>query len=262
MVFQDPFASLNPRMTIGRSLDDAIRNLEGMKSGQDRRAEAARVLGLVGVPESALDRYPHQFSGGQRQRIAIARALAVRPEVVIMDEVTSALDVSVQATVLNLLKDLQRDLGLTYLFISHDLAVVGTMSDSVAVMYRGRIVEMEATSKIFEQARHPYTRALIASIPHLAAERVSAQLSGDLPDPRQHIAGCPFHTRCPVGPKSRPGRTVCLTDDPLLIAEQQPHRTACHFAGTPDGPDRIALAAPPVSHSPTAEASALTVRSV
>lgn len=230
MVFQDPFASLNPRMTIGNSLDDALRNVEGLKSSRDRRTEAARALDLVGVAESALDRYPHQFSGGQRQRIAIARALAVRPDVVIMDEVTSALDVSVQATVLNLLKRLQRELELSYVFISHDLSVVGTMSDKVAVMYRGRIVELEETSELFDQARHPYTRALIASVPHLGSEKVTAPLSGDLPDPRQKIDGCPFHTRCPVGPKARPEQTICLTDDPLLVADTKPHHSACHFA--------------------------------
>jgi len=242
MVFQDPFASLNPRMTIGRLLDDALRNVEGMRSRRDRRAEAARVLSLVGVSETALDRYPHQFSGGQRQRISIARALAVRPEVIVMDEVTSALDVSVQATVLNLLKDLQRELELSYLFISHDLSVVGTMSDDVAVMYRGRIVEIEQTRKIFEEPRHPYTRALIASIPHISEARVKAPLSGDLPDPRQQINGCPFHTRCPVGPNSRPESTICLIQDPLEIAATQPHRCACHFAGSAYLGDSIPVA--------------------
>lgn len=242
MVFQDPYSSLNPRITIGGSLDDAIRTVRGMSSKRKRREEAARVLGLVGVSDSALERYPHQFSGGQRQRIAIARALAVRPDVIIMDEVTSALDVSVQATVLNLLKQLQRELGLSYLFISHDLSVVGTMSDSVAVMYRGRIVEAGDTRDVFENACHPYTRVLMASVPSFDEKRPQARISGDLPDPRLTIAGCPFHTRCPIAADGRSERSVCFTIDPASVADSKPHHSICHFAGDHDVIREIPLA--------------------
>lgn len=234
IVFQDPYSSLNPRMTIGRLLDDALRQAEGTANAKSRRAEASRVLELVGLGSSALDRYPHQFSGGQRQRIAIARALAVRPELIVMDEVTSALDVSVQATVLNLLTELQRELKLSYLFISHDLSVIGTVSDHVAVMYLGRIVEMEETKTLFGEPRHPYTRALIASIPRFSQKRAAAPLSRDVPDPRKPISGCRFHTRCPVGPITNPDRTICIEKDPQDLAAGQPHRCACHFAGQPD----------------------------
>jgi peptide/nickel transport system ATP-binding protein len=237
MVFQDPYSSLNPRMTVGEALGEAL-TMRGVARGQ-RRAEALRALELVGLGESALARYPHQFSGGQRQRIAIARALAVRPEVVVMDEVTSALDVSVQATILNLLKDLQRELGLSYLFISHDLSVVGVMSDRVAVMYLGRLVEFSETEGLFQAPKHPYTQALIGSVPRFAQERLRAPLSGDLPDPRRPPPGCRFHTRCPIGPVNRPERTICREQDPQEIAGEKPHRAACHFAGEP------ALNAPP-----------------
>ena len=229
MIFQDPYSSLNPRMSVGDVLAEAIAQRGGVPRAA-RRGEALRLLDLVSLPHTALDRYPHQFSGGQRQRIAIARALAVGPEVVINDEVTSALDVSVQANILNLLRDLQRELGLSYVFISHDLSTVRYMSDTVAVMYLGTIVERAATEQLFRSPRHPYTKALIASIPRLGETRRSAPLAGELPDPRHPPSGCPFHTRCPMGPLVFPDRTVCREVDPQTIADRSEHHVACHFA--------------------------------
>jgi oligopeptide/dipeptide ABC transporter ATP-binding protein len=230
MVFQDPYASLNPRMTVTTLLADVLARRPDVPRSA-RRKEAERLLTLVGLPSSALTRYPHQFSGGQRQRIAIARALAVDPELIIMDEVTSALDVSVQATILNLLRDLQREFSLSYLFISHDLSVIGAMSDRVAVMYMGRIVELGDTKSVFETACHPYTRALLASVPRFGEGRNKAPLSGDMPDPHNPPLGCRFHTRCPVGPVTHPERLACIENDPSEDAEARPHQAACHYVG-------------------------------
>jgi peptide/nickel transport system ATP-binding protein len=230
MVFQDPYSSLNPRMCVEEMLTEVLPK-EQFRSRRDRHAEVRRLLGLVGLPMTALPRFPHQFSGGQRQRIAIARALAVGPEVIVNDEVTSALDVSVQATILNLLKELQRELGLSYIFISHDLATVLFMSDVVAVMYLGRVVETSQTSSLFEAPKHPYTGALMESIPQVGMPRRPAPLSGDVPSPQNPPAGCRFHSRCPIGPIFRPERSICLEHDPQIDAESRPHRAACHFAG-------------------------------
>jgi peptide/nickel transport system ATP-binding protein len=231
MVFQDPSASLNPRMTVEAALREALARTPEVKR-RDRSAAAVEMLGRVGLPASALPRYPHEFSGGQRQRIAIARALCVRPEVIVMDEVTSALDVSVQAAILNLLRALQTELGLSYLFISHDLAVVGLMSDLTAVMYLGRVVERGSTEALFGTPRHPYTRALLKSVPRLGAPRSPAPVRGDLPDPRRPPSGCRFHTRCAVGPLNRPERQICRERDPHEVADEMPHAAACHFART------------------------------
>jgi peptide/nickel transport system ATP-binding protein len=228
MVFQDPFSSLNPRMSVRALLWEAL--MTGGTARSARAAESRRLLDMVGLPANALERYPHQFSGGQRQRIAIGRALAVGPEVVVLDEVTSALDVSVQATVLNLLEDLRRELGLSYLFISHDLSIVRLVSDAVAVMYLGRVVEHAATEDLFTRPLHPYTMALMRSIPSLDGPRRPAPLAGDLPDPRRPPPGCRFHTRCPVGPLARPERRECVERDPRLEPEAHAHRAACHFA--------------------------------
>jgi peptide/nickel transport system ATP-binding protein len=230
MIFQDPYSSLNPRMTAAEMITEAL-GTRGIRNRKDQLAEARRIFEQVGLPRNALLRYPHQFSGGQRQRIAIARALAVGPEVIIHDEVTSALDVSVQATILNLLRQLQRDLKLSYLFISHDLSAVRLMSDVVAVMYLGRIVETAATNELFDAPTHPYTRALIASLPRMGATRQKAPLAGDLPDPRNPPTGCRFHTRCPIGPLVYPDRTICIDVDPQGDAPTRPHEAACHFVG-------------------------------
>jgi peptide/nickel transport system ATP-binding protein len=231
MVFQDPRSSLNPRMTIGQTIGEVLSLRHG-GGRTDRRADIVRLLTMVGVPASAIDRYPHQFSGGQAQRIAIARALAVRPEVLVLDEVTSALDVSAQAKILNLLNELQRELGVSYLVISHDLSVVGYMSDYVGVMYLGRIVEMERSAMVLGEPRHPYTQALIGSVAQVGPPASRRPLTGELPDPRNPPSGCRFRTRCPVGPNAYPERTSCIEVDPSVIARSQPHHAACHFAGT------------------------------
>jgi oligopeptide/dipeptide ABC transporter ATP-binding protein len=228
MVFQDPYSSLNPRMTVGEMLFEALGRAEGGQRRQ-RKSEALRLLDLVGLPAKSLERYPHQFSGGQRQRIAIARALGVGPQLIINDEVTSALDVSVQGTILNLLKELQRRLNLSYLFISHDLSTVRYMSDSVSVMYLGRIVETASSAALFAAPRHPYTRALMASVPRVGSQRRVAPLPGDLPDPRRPPSGCRFRTRCPEGPLYLPERTICRTTDPQAGAGARAHEAACHF---------------------------------
>ena len=228
MIFQDPYSSLNPRMSVGESITEVLAQRPEVPRAR-RLDEAGRLLDLVSLPRNTLERFPHQFSGGQRQRIAIARALAMNPELIINDEVTSALDVSVQANILNLLRELQRELGLSYLFISHDLSTVRYMSDAVAVMYLGRVVENNTTEELFRAPRHPYTAALIASIPKLGERRKPAPVAGDLPDPRHPPQGCRFHTRCPVGPLVRPERTVCMAADPQVLAAASPERVACHF---------------------------------
>ena len=230
MVFQDPFASLNPRMTVGAMIVEALGMRPELRRDRTaRRREAVRMLDLVGFPARALEKYPHQFSGGQRQRLAIARALSVRPKVLICDEITSALDVSVQAAVLGLLQDLQREFSLSYLFISHDLGVVRAISDRVAVMYLGQIVEEASSESLFAAPTHPYTSALIASLPALEGDRTPAPLTGDVPDPRNPPTGCRFRTRCPVGPVYRPDRIKCTNLDPQQDSAQRVHSAACHF---------------------------------
>jgi peptide/nickel transport system ATP-binding protein len=219
-------------MSVGEVLFDAFAR-GGTVTRATRRTEAARLLDLVGLPVTALDRYPHQFSGGQRQRVSIARALAVRPEIIICDEVTSALDVSVQAAILNLLKDLQQEFGLSYLFISHDLSTVRFMSQDVSVMYLGQIIEAAPLADLFARPQHPYTQALIESFPQFGAARRPAPLVGDVPDPRNPPSGCRFRTRCPVGPRVDPARTICKEIDPQSDARDRVHAAACHFAGGP-----------------------------
>jgi peptide/nickel transport system ATP-binding protein len=222
MVFQDPFASLNPRMTVGAMVAEAARSW----------SDVERLLEMVGLDAGHALRLPRELSGGQRQRVAIARALAVRPEVLIADEITSALDVSVQGAILNLLREIQAELGLTVLFISHDLSLVRYVSDAAAVMYLGRIVEQSAVDAIVERPRHPYTRGLLDAVPSLAAPAVvePALLDAEPPDPGAPPPGCHFHPRCPVGPRVHPDRTVCAEADPWVGAPARPHCAACHFA--------------------------------
>jgi oligopeptide/dipeptide ABC transporter ATP-binding protein len=228
IVFQDPYSSLNPKLTVGGVLRELVRVHHVVPRDQARKY-STELLAKVGLDEGALTAYPRQFSGGQRQRVAIARALALRPDVLIADEPVSALDVSVQATILNLLRDLQRDLGLTLLLISHNLAVVRHLCDRVAVMYLGRIVEVAPTEQLFSDPRHPYTRGLLAAIPRLTAtagEEGPPAITGDPPSPLRIPAGCRFRTRCPIA------QPRCEQEDPALTGSPDVpgHTAACHFA--------------------------------
>lgn len=237
MVFQDPYASLNPRMTVGGALDEALRTRPGARLTREQRGrETGRLLDLVALSPEHAGALPGRLSGGQRQRVALARALAVRPDVIVADEITSALDVSVQGAVLNLVRDIQARSGTSMLFISHNLEVVRYVSDVIAVMYLGRIVEAAPTEELLARPRHPYTRALLAAVPRLGRSwREIDAPAGDLdaPDPHHPPAGCRFHPRCPVGPRADASRSVCLTLDPQSGAAERPHRAACHFADEP-----------------------------
>ena len=225
IVFQDPFASLNPRMTVGEILEEPLI-VHRIGDRAARSARVAELLALVGLSPYHAARYPHEFSGGQRQRIGIARALAVEPALVVCDEPVSALDVSIQAQVVNLLKDLQARLGLSYLFIAHDLAVVKHMADRVAVMYLGRIVEIGTRDQVFADPRHPYTRVLLAAIPRPDPHRARppATADGDIPSPAAVPPGCRFHTRCSFVIER------CRTEDPALDPLAPGHAAACHRA--------------------------------
>ncbi|MEU4195809.1 ABC transporter ATP-binding protein [Kribbella sp. NPDC026611] len=223
MVFQDPYSSLDPRMTVGDSIAEAMP-----KGTTQRRQEVVRLLELVGLDADRASAYPAALSGGQRQRVAIARALAGQPKVLIADEITSALDVSIQGTVLNLVRQLQRELRLSMLFISHNLAVVRYVSDIVAVMYLGRIVEAGPAHDVLTNPQHPYTKELLAA----AGGSTGLQLIEDAEpaDPHHPPAGCHFHPRCPIGPLIRTDREHCRTTDPATEAEHRLHRAACHHA--------------------------------
>ncbi|MFM8990692.1 MAG: ABC transporter ATP-binding protein [Alphaproteobacteria bacterium] len=227
IVFQDPHGSLNPRMTIERILEDPLR-VNARMGAAERAARVRRLLDEVGLPATAARRYPHEFSGGQRQRIVIARALALRPRLVVCDEPVSALDVSVQAQVLNLLRDLQREHGLGYLFISHDLSVVRLVADRIAVMYLGRIAEVAPAERLFAAPRHPYARALLSAMPVPDPARVRARivLRGDPPSPADPPPGCRFHTRCPEAIAG------CATIAPRLLPAGD-DAVACHLANPP-----------------------------
>ena len=222
VIFQDPYSSLNPRLTVRDIVGEPLRNF-----GATRRAAAARVaelLDTVGLPAAYMNRYPHAFSGGQRQRIGIARALALGPRLLVCDEAVSSLDVSVQAQILNLLADLQRELGLALLFISHNLAVVRHVSRRVAVMYLGRVVELAPESALFEHPRHPYTRALLAAVPEAGPDaRPPAVLPGEIPSPLDPPAGCRFETRCPRA------EARCRATEPPLVEEQPGQWVRCYF---------------------------------
>jgi peptide/nickel transport system ATP-binding protein len=240
MIFQDTYGSLNPRMTIAQIVSEGIRRSESVRRA-DMRAELIRLLGLVSLDERHLDRYPRELSGGQRQRVAIARVLATGAPVIIADEITSALDVSVQAQVLNLLREIVQNNDLSMLFISHNLAVVNFICDSVAVMHSGRIVEMAPTPQLFRDPRHPYTRALLAAVPSLrvrAPDRAEWISIGEPIDPHHPPTGCRFHPPCPIGPLFFPERVECTTVDPRIGAADRPHGSACHFAAEMDQPIR------------------------
>ncbi len=222
IVFQDPYGSLNPRMTVGAMIGEAVR-IHRIARGAAVRDRVSELLERVGIPPNHANRYPHEFSGGQRQRIGIARALAVDPDFLILDEPVSALDVSIQAQIINLLRDLQEDLGLTYLFIAHDLSVVQYISDRVAVMYLGRIVEMAPAEALDREALHPYTQALLSSVPSLDPARPSRRvvLPGEVPSPADIPPGCPFHPRCPHATDR------CRAERPELRAVSDERTVAC-----------------------------------
>ena len=234
IVFQDPYTSLDPRMTVGDIVGEAFRIHPDAVPRRKRTEQVKELLDLVGLNPEHINRYPHEFSGGQRQRIGIARALSTNPGVLILDEPVSALDVSIQAGVINLLEDLRERLGLSYLFVAHDLAVVRQIADDVAVMYLGVIVEQGPVAEVFNNPRHPYTKALIsaAPIPDPAIERGRTRilLNGDLPSPTQEISGCRFRTRCPLYALLDEGaQELCRASDPQLT----PHgrsKVACHHA--------------------------------
>ena len=227
MIFQDPYDSLNARHTIGDIIEEPLL-VHGIGNRVERRAAVIKLLDQVGLPQSSLDRFPHEFSGGQRQRVGIARAIALKPKFVVCDEAVSALDVSIQAQIINLLLELRSSLNLSLLFISHDLSVVRHLSDRVAVMYLGEIVELAPAATIYQQARHPYTQYLIASIPKPIPEanKLLAPLNGEVPSPLNPPSGCRFHTRCP---KAQP---KCSIEKPTLeiVASDAQHQVACHFA--------------------------------
>ncbi|SKB49735.1 peptide/nickel transport system ATP-binding protein [Lysinibacillus sp. AC-3] len=224
MVFQDPYASLNPMQMVGSIIAEPIMNFH-KKSLKSLKNEVMELLQKVGLPEDAYYKYAHEFSGGQRQRIGIARALALRPKLIIADEPVSALDVSVQSQVLNLLKELQDEFDLTFLFIAHDLSVVKHMSDRIGVMYLGNIVEIADKAHIYEEPLHPYTQALISAIPVPDPRKKSSRivLEGDIPSPANPPKGCPFHPRCPKA------MTECSLSKPTLKEVKQGHRVACHL---------------------------------
>jgi len=236
-IFQDPYASLNPRMTVGAMLAEPLWLHRLVGDDTARRARVAELLELVGLRPDHARRYPHEFSGGQRQRIAIARALAVEPRLIVADEPVSALDVSIQAQVINLMRELQRRFGLAYIFISHDLAVVKHIADRIAVMYLGKIVETAPTEELFANPRHPYTRALLSAVPlpDPTAVRARALLDGDIPSAMNPPTGCAFHTRCPYA------REACRHDAPTLADDGMAHATACPY--WPEFPAPPALAA-------------------
>ena len=225
VIFQDPYSSLNPRLTVGSMLTEAL-TIHGLARGATARSRVAELLELVGLSADHARRYPHEFSGGQRQRIGVARALAVEPRLIVADEPVSALDVSIQAQILNLLQELQRRLGLTYLFVAHDLSVVEHISDRVAVMYLGRIVEQADAETLYRAPRHPYTLSLLSAIPRPEPGRARDRivLEGDVPSPSAPPAGCRFHPRCPLAQER------CAREEPALRTLAPGHDSACHFA--------------------------------
>jgi oligopeptide/dipeptide ABC transporter ATP-binding protein len=229
IVFQDPFASLNPRMSVGAILEEPLR-VHAIVPPNEVRAEVARLLDQVGLPQSAASRYPHEFSGGQRQRVGIARALSLRPKLIVADEPVSALDVSIRAQILNLFRRLQAETNVALLFVAHDLGAVRSISHRVAVMYLGKIVEIAGADDLYDNPRHPYTRALLAAVPSLDGVKIAAEkVEGDVPSPIDIPSGCRFRTRCPRA------EAICAEIEPPLAAfDGGPltHFSACHFAAS------------------------------
>lgn len=226
IIFQDPYASLDPRITIGESVAEGLV-IHGIGTPAERRERVREVLAKVGLSASHMTRFPHEFSGGQRQRIGIARALIMEPKLIVCDEPVSALDVSIQSQVLNLLRSLQREFGLTYLFIAHNLAVVEHISDRVGVMYLGKMVELATSEELFREPLHPYTKALISAIPNPNpfTKRERIVLQGDVPSPINPPSGCRFHPRCWIA------RSICKEQEPVFEEKRKGHWVACHFAG-------------------------------
>jgi len=229
MIFQDPYSSLNPRMTVGDIIAEPLQNF-GMLRGRGKDKRVQELLKIVGLNPYFNNRYPHEFSGGQRQRIGIARAIALQPKLIVADEPISALDVSIQAQIINLMEDLQKEFRLTYLFIAHDLSVVRHISDRVMVMYLGKIVEIADSAEIYRNPRHPYTKALLSSIPipdpEIQSKRRIVSLTGEIPSPVNPPSGCRFHTRCPIA--QVPG--ICADVEPPLELKARNHTAACHFS--------------------------------
>lgn len=226
IIFQDPYSSLNPRLSVGEIVGEAVREHK-LASGRDVNRKVIEMLEKCGLTAGQVRRYPHEFSGGQRQRICIARALVLEPKFVVCDEAVSALDVSIQAQIINLLKGLQEDMDLTYLFISHDLSVVRFISDRIAVMYLGEIVELANKEELFENPKHPYTRALLSAVPAQtpAHRKERIILKGDIPSPANPPSGCRFHTRC------QHAKDICKVEAPIFEDDGNMHFTACHFTG-------------------------------
>jgi oligopeptide transport system ATP-binding protein len=226
MIFQDPYNSLDPRMTIGDSIGEALDIHSLARDKSDRRSRVEALLKAVGLDPAHAQRYPHEFSGGQRQRIGIARALAVEPKLIVCDEPVSALDVSVQAQIINLMQDLQRAMGVAYLFVAHDLAVVEHISRRIMVMYLGKIIESGPGKAVINTPKHPYTQALLSAVPQLdpAAQRARLVLPGEMPSPIHPPPGCPFHPRCPIA------EARCRSEPPMLREVAPGHWASCHFA--------------------------------
>jgi oligopeptide/dipeptide ABC transporter ATP-binding protein len=226
IVFQDPFSSLNPRMRVGSTIEWVLKNFD-LYSKEEREERVGRLLEMVGLEARFGNHYPHEFSGGQRQRIGIARALSLQPKFIVADEPVSSLDVSIQAQILNLLRDLQKELGLTCLFITHDLRIVKQMSDRIAVMYLGKIVELARSGSLYQNPKHPYTQKLIEAVPfpdpEIESKRTRVLLSGEVPSPLNPPSGCRFRTRCE---RAEP---ICSEEDPVLKDSGDDHSVACHF---------------------------------